>query len=57
MHFNSNFDKTKKTKKKQHGATQRELEPIGPTLLKNPLDTRWGLTTYLAVDGLMFVKK
>jgi hypothetical protein len=29
---------------------RREFEPIGPTMLKNPLGERWGL---LAVDGAL----
>ena len=26
----------------QRQATQREFEPVGPIMLKNPFDTRWG---------------
>ena len=31
----------------------REFEPIGPTLLKNPLGAGWDFTTNLVVDGLL----
>ena len=30
-------------KKNQRRAIRREFEPIGPTMLKNPLDAGWGL--------------
>jgi hypothetical protein len=33
----------------QRLAIRCEFEPVGPTLLKNPLDARWGSTTYLVV--------
>ena len=46
----SSYHSDKKEKKKQRQAMRREFEPIGPTMLKNPLGERWGL---LAVDGAL----
>jgi hypothetical protein len=38
-------------KKNQCRAIQREFELVGPTLLKNPLDTKWGLLPTLRWEG------
>ena len=42
--------------KNQLQAIPREFEPIGRTLLKNPLGARVGYIPYLAVGGLLFVR-
>ena len=37
----------------QYRAIRHEFEPVGHTLLKNPLGAKWGFTAYLAVGGLL----
>ena len=34
-----------------HQAIRRELEPVGPTLFKDPLDTKWGVLPTLRLVG------
>jgi hypothetical protein len=44
----------KKQRNNQYRAIQREFEPIGPTLLKNPLGAGWGLICCLPCSGWAF---
>ena len=38
---------------KQYQAIRHDFEPVGPTVLKNPLGARRSFTAYLAVGGLL----
>jgi hypothetical protein len=41
----------RKEKKNQHWAIQREFEPVGSIMLKNPLGAGWGLQPTLRWVG------